>query len=92
MQWGLIVCAFQVKMCVNVHKAAQERWKNLLHGSNYRLFTLFFSVSTLKQTENRIIVSAKVWEQNNSLTTFMDETHFRNIALILQKAVMETQL
>ena len=36
-QWGSKVWAPQVKMCINVHNEAKERWKNLRKASNYRL-------------------------------------------------------
>ena len=69
-QWGSEVWAPQVKICINVHNEAKERWKNLQKASNYRLDILiicqkkldFISIIyTFKITENKKMVSAKVW-------------------------------
>ncbi|CAI9547784.1 unnamed protein product, partial [Staurois parvus] len=69
-QWGSKVWAPQLKICINVHKEAKERWKNLQKASNYRLDILiicqqkldFISIIyTFKITENKKMASAKVW-------------------------------
>ncbi|CAI9618505.1 unnamed protein product, partial [Staurois parvus] len=62
LQWGSKVWAPQLKICINVHKEAKERWKNLQKASNYRLDILiicqqkldFISIIyTFKITENK---------------------------------------